>query len=317
MKKANFMFLVIAAMALMLSAGGVSLGCAADIAAPKDYPKKDIYVIVPFPAGGGTDITARGFLKVAEKYIKAKFLVTNVSGSGGWAGWHQSLAAKHDGYNLSLLTINMFTSSGTANHWKHFTPLATLSRYPTTISVPASSDIRTLADLIKKAKEKPGGIRFGNDGLGALDHIYAQKFMEMAGIKVSFVPYRGGGETIAAAIGGNIDALTCNTPEVAGRDDIRILALMADERMPKMPGVPTMKELGYDIVVTRFRTMGIQADAPKAVIDYLESVFAKTARDPEWLKYAESVNAEPYYLNRADSITYFDHMAALLTPPKK
>jgi tripartite-type tricarboxylate transporter receptor subunit TctC len=281
-----------------------------DVPAPDGYPRKDINVIIPFPAGGGTDITGRGFLKVAEKYIKARFLVTNVGGAGGWAGWQQSLAQPHDGYNLALLTVNMFTDSGTNKTYKDFTPIGTVSRYPTVIAVAASSDILTLDDLIKKAKDNPGDLRFGMDGINGTDHLSAQKFEKLAGLKFKYVPYRGGGETIAAALGGNVDALTCNSPEAGPRSDMRILAVMDDQRLGSLPDVPTMKELGYDVVLTRFRTMGIQADAPAPVIGYLESVFAKAAADPEWLKWADSVHAEPYYMNRADSIQYLEEMYA-------
>jgi tripartite-type tricarboxylate transporter receptor subunit TctC len=280
---------------------------------PAGYPSKNINVIVPFSAGGGTDITARGFLKAAEKYIGVQFLVTNVEGSGGWAGWHQSLAQPHDGYNLSLMTINMFNDSGTENRYEDFVPLATLSRYPTTISVNAESDIFTIEDLIAKCKDNPGGLRFGVDGLGAFDHINVQKLEEMAGIKFSFVPYNGGAETMAALLGGNVDAITVSTPEVTVRgEDMRAIALMSDERHPKLPDTPTLEEKGYDIQGTRFRTMGAQKDVPEEILNYLEEIFAITAEDPEWLEYADSINADPYYLDRADSQVYLDEMAIVV-----
>ena len=293
--------------------GGVCSAQAAD-KGPGGFPKKDFTCIVPFAAGGGTDIAARGFLKVAEKYIDAKFLVTNVTGAAGWNGWTQSLAAEHDGSNLVILTINLFMDSGTGKTYKDFTPLAALSVYPTVVGVAANSEFKTLDDIIKKAKANPGSLRWGVEGMRGVDHISCIKFAKEAGIDVRFVPFKGGAETIGAALGGNVDVFTANTPETAGRDDLRHIAIMQEERMPSLSDVPTMKELGYDVVVTRFRILGTQADVPADILAYLEAAFEKAAKDPEWINYANSVKAEPRYMNRAQSQAYLDEMYEVVAP---
>ena len=271
-----------------------------------NYPKKNISVIVPFAAGGGTDLTGRGFLNVAEKYTNRKFLVTNVTGSGGWAGWQQAAAEDADGYTLSLITINILTDNGGDLTYKDFIPLATLSRYPNVFAVPATSSITSTDELIAAAKE--GVIHVAVDGLDNVDHRNAQKFAKMAGIELQYIPFNGSGESIAAALGGNVEVVLCNTPEVAGRDDMRILNVWSDERLEALPDVPTLKEQGYDIVVTRFRTLAAPQGTPDEALDYLENVFAQTAVDQEWLDYANQMNAEPDYLNRADSEAYLDQM---------
>lgn len=312
MRKALRMVLAAVAVTTLL-AGGLSSAQAAS-AGPGGFPKKDISVVVSFAAGGGTDVTARGFLKTAEKYIDAKFLVSNITGATGWNGWMQSLAAPKDGYNLTVLSINLFMESGTGKSYKDFVPLAAMSVYPTVIAVPASSDIKTLDDLIKTAKANPDTLRWGLDGLRGVDHVNSVKFAETAGFKVKYVPFKGGAETIAAALGNNIDVFTANTPETAGRDDIRTLALMSEERLPHMADVPTMKELGYDIVVTRFRILGTQAGVPADILAYLDGVFQKTSADPEWLAFANSIKAEPYSMNMAQCIEYLDKMNDVVSP---
>lgn len=273
-----------------------------------DYPKRNINVIVPFAAGGGTDLTARGFLNVAEKYAGAKFLITNVTGSGGWAGWQQVLAEDADGYTLALVTINVFTDSGTELTYKDFTPLATLSRYPTVYAVPVDSEIQTIADLVSAAEANPGGLRVAVGGIDDVDHINSRKFEELTGTSFAYVPYNGGAESIAAALGGNVDIVVCNTPEIAGRDDMRVLSVWADERLATLPDVPTMKEEGYDIVVTRFRSLAAPADTPEDVLSFLEDIFAETANDPDWLEYANSISAEPDYMDRKATEEYLDQM---------
>lgn len=285
---------------------------AAAEAAELDYPKKDISVIIPFAAGGGTDLTGRGFLNTAEKYTGARFLVTNVTGSGGWAGWQQTAAEDADGYTLALITINILTDSGTDLTYKDFVPLATLSRYPTVFAVPADSDIHSIAELKAAAEAAPGSLRVAVGGIDDVDHINAKKFEEMAGVQFSYVPYNGGAESISAALGGNVEVVVCNTPEVAGREDMRVLSVWADERLATLPEVPTMKEEGYDIVVTRFRSLAAPAGTPEEILDYLEEAFAKTAEDSEWMEYANSINAEPDYLNRADSEAYLDQMNSIV-----
>ena len=305
---------VVGALALTLFiAGSAAFAQAAD-KGPGGFPQKNITAVVPFAAGGGTDIAARGFLKTAEKYIDAKFLVTNVTGAAGWNGWTQTLATDHDGYNLVILTINLFMDSGTGKTYKDFTPLAALSVYPTVVAVAANSEFKTLDDIIKKAKANPGTLRWGVEGMRGVDHVSCVKFAKEAGIDVRFVPFKGGAETIGAALGGNVDVFTANTPETAGRDDLRHIAIMQEERMPSLSDVPTMKELGYDVVVTRFRILGTQADVPQEILAYLESAFEKAAKDPEWLNYANSVKAEPRYMNRAQSQAYLDQMYEVVAP---
>ena len=312
MKKTMYYTVAAAALAMLLL-GGVAPAHAAD-KGPDGFPKKNITCIVPFAAGGGTDIAARGFLKVAEKYIDTKFLVTNITGAAGWNAWTQSLGAPRDGYNLVLLTINLFMPNDTGKTYKDFTPLAALSVYPTVIAVTANSEFKTLADIIKKAKANPGTLRWGVDGLNGVDHVKSMQLAKDAGIDIRFVPFKGGADTIAAALGGNIDVIVANTPETAGRDDLRHIAIMQEERVPTLSDVPTLKELGYNIVVTRFRIMGTQADVPAPILAYLENVFEKAGKDPEWINFANSVKADPRYMNRKQSQTYMDQMFEVMAP---
>jgi tripartite-type tricarboxylate transporter receptor subunit TctC len=299
--------------------GSSSQPVAADgLAPPSGYPSKNIDVIVPFAAGGGTDLTGRGFLTVAEKYINAKFLVTNVTGAGGWAGWQQSAANPADGYNLALITINLFMPSTAAITYKDFVPLATLSRYPTVFAVPKTSNIKTVADLIKEAKANPNKLRVAVAGLvNDLDYASAVKFAAMVDVKLNYVPYNGGAESLAAALGGNVEIVICNTPEVAGRDDMRILAVWAEERLPSLKEIPTMREEGYDIVVTRFRSLAVPKGTPESIIKYLVEVFRKTGVDPDWLKYADQIKAEPDYLDDVQTAAYLEEVAVKVAEATK
>ncbi|MDR1316723.1 MAG: tripartite tricarboxylate transporter substrate binding protein [Spirochaetales bacterium] len=285
---------------------------------PAGYPSKNVTVIVPFAAGGGTDLTGRGFLTTAEKYMKTKFLVTNVTGAGGWAGWQQSVADPADGYNMALITVNLFMPTTADITYKDFIPLATLSRYPTVFAVPQTSNINSVAGLIQEAKANPSKLRVAVAGLvNDIDYASAVKFAAQVDIKLNYVPYNGGAESIAAALGGNVDIVVCNTPEVAGRDDMRILAVWAEERLPSLKDIPTMREEGYDVVVTRFRSLAVPKGTPEPIIKYLVEVFRKTAVDPDWQKYADQIKAEPDYLDDVQTAAYMEEMAVKVAEAAK
>ncbi|MCC8026153.1 MAG: tripartite tricarboxylate transporter substrate binding protein [Clostridium sp.] len=268
---------------------------------PGDYPGKDITVIVASGAGGGTDITARAFLQVAEKYTPVKFLVSNISGGGGWTAWRECLAGDSDGYTLAVTLIGMFADSGSGDTWEDFTPLCNMTAYPRSFVTTPDSDIQTVEDLVAMMKENPGSVRLAIDGLGATDHLAAQKFEEMAGVKFAYVPFTGFAEDAAALLGGNVE-LTCGgVPDYATRTDLKPLAIWGPKRIEQWPDVPTMQELGYDLSVMSFRGLGVKNDVPQEIKDYLSQVFEKAANDPEWIKVAKETNLYPYYLNSADS----------------
>ena len=303
MKKIIAMLLMSIIVVMSVSAGGARGG---------EYPTRDFRVIVPFAVGGGTDLTARGFLRYAETHTNRRFLVTNITGAGGWAGWRQSAAEPADGYNLVLLTINVFINPDESVTFRDFIPLATLSRFPTVFAVPANSEMRTIADFVRIARANPGTLRVAVGGLvNDIDHQSAMKFAAMEDLQLNYVPFGGGAESIAAALGGNVDVVVVNTPEVAGREDMRVLAVWSEERIASMPDVPTMREEGYDIVVSRFRALGVPRGTPDHAVRYLVELFRTTAAMPEWLTHANFINAEPDYLDDVDSVTYMELMSIL------
>lgn len=275
-----------------------------------NYPNKPINLIVTWGAGGGTDVTARAFVKEAEKHIGQTFLVNNVTGGGGSVGWQQVKASPADGYTLTVLTIDILNHSVKADQTKlsyeDFIPVANMSKYPSIIAVPADSKYETFKDLLEDAKANPGKVRIGNGGLGKDNHQIALSVEDATGAKFNHVPFDGGAPAIAAALGGNIEGLISNPPEAGGRPDMKILVQFGPERSPDLPNVPTALELGYNIVGESFRMIGVPKDTPKEIINFLEEKFKLASEEEAWKEFAEKSKASPFYLDVAESQKLLD-----------
>ena len=269
----------------------------------ENYPEKDIDVIVTWSSGGGTDITARQFLKAAEEETEASFLVRNVTGGAGAVGWNEARQSDADGYTLTVLTADILIHSANEANvtLSDFEPIALMSQYPAVIAVSADSEWDTLDEFLASAEEE--SLSIANDGLGQNDHLTALQLQEEAGLANPFdhIPFDGGAEGIAAVLGGNVDATISNVPEIANRSDMKVLAIFAQEENAEMPDTPIIKDYGMDIDAGSFRMIGAPAGTPEASLAYLDEVFESAYNSPTYLDFAEESNLSPQYMNREDA----------------
>lgn len=277
-----------------------------------NYPTKPISVIVPWGAGGGTDVTARGLLKVAEKYVGTSFVVTNVTGGAGSVGWVASKNAKPDGYSLVVLTADLLTHSVKKNSglsYSDFVPVINMSKYPACLAVAVDAPWKDLASFIEDARKNPGKIRVGNSGLGGTNHQAVLMLEDVTGTTFGHVPFKGGADSIAAVLGGNIEATLANTPEIAPRPDMRMLVQYASgKRNSSAPDVPTLKELGYAVELESFRMLGVLKDTPAEIVSFLEAKFKQAWDDPEFQELAEKGKLSPDYLDVTSSKSLLGNM---------
>jgi len=291
-----------------------ALGLLAGAGASAAYPEKPIQLIVPYGAGGSTDLLARAVAQVAPKYFPQPVVVVNKGGGGGIPGRVEVVRAKPDGYTLLFgwgsgedlvvphqrkLPYDLFTD---------FETVCRLSIHSIALAVPASSPHKTLADLVKAAKGKEY-VTASVSTKGASVDVTFLLFGKAAGIKVNTIPGAGGADAITKLVGGHVDFGGGHPSEIlphmkAGR--LRALAVALENRDGSIPDVATFKEQGFD-VVTAGSVKGVAAPkgTPKEVIAYLEKKFQEIANDAEFRKIMGDLGQPVDYMNAADYKAWF------------
>ena len=220
----------------------------------QNYPSKPIRLVVPFPAGGPTDIVARPLAVLLGENLKQQVIIDNRGGAGGSIGADLVAKSAPDGYTLLMGTVGTNAINGSLykqlayDTIKDFTPIALVASAPVVIVVNPSTNINTLADLVKEAKAKPDTIGFGSAGNGTPGHLTGALFETTSQIKMKHIPYKGSAPAMTDLIGGQIpvmfDPIQSAIAHInSGR--VRPLAVTSKNRSPLLPNVPTVAELGY------------------------------------------------------------------------
>lgn len=287
---------------ILLVAGGLTAVSAAD------YPARPITLIVPFAAGGGTDIGTRIIAKTAEKYLPKPFVVQNIDGGGSEVGVSQMVRSKPDGYTISgfnsasvtLTTMRKASYDAVTD----ITPICLVVSDPRLFAVRADdARFKTAQDFLQYAKDNPEQLTIGTSGAGTSGHLSIIVMNQAAKIKAKPVHFGGAGESRAAFLGGHIDALAQTYGEVFGMlkdGKVKIIAVATDARMPELPEVPTFKEIGVDLVISSNRGFAAPAGTPKEVVATLEEAFRKASADPEYLAQMAKMGLPAKFLNSAD-----------------
>ncbi|WP_395712184.1 Bug family tripartite tricarboxylate transporter substrate binding protein [Reyranella sp.] len=262
-----------------------------DEACAADWPDRPITLIVPFPAGGGSDLFARPIAARMATALSQTIVVDNRSGAGGTIGTAVAARAVPDGYTLLLgdtglvYAPTIYQKPG-FDFGRDFAPLSALARVPYVLVVnPARLDVSTLAEFIVAARKAPGGIDIGSAGVGTLTHLAIGLFEERTGVRLNHVPYRGGAPMLQDLLAGQISAAFVLSGVVAPHvadGKLRGLAIANRRREPILANVPTMHEAG----VKELRTaiwFGLFAPAatPGPILDRLHGAAQNALRDPE------------------------------------
>jgi len=258
-----------------------------------DYPERPITLVVPFPAGGTTDIAARTIAQAMGPILGQTVVVDNRSGAGGNIGMGVVKRAPADGYTIGMGTIgtqsiNQFLYKDMPfNPEKDFTPLALVLSTPNVIAVRADSDIKSLKDLIAKAKGGKGkGVSYASPGIGSSVHLTGAYLEKLAGMEMLHVPFRGVSASMPALVGGQVDVLMDNLPSTLSqlKDGTRVrgLAVTSAQRSPSLPDVPTVAESGLpgmDVTAwfALYAPAGIPADVEKRLISAVEKALKTDA----------------------------------------
>jgi len=267
-----------------------------------DFPTKEVQIIIPYAAGGATDLIFRALAATTGKYLGKAVIVVNRPGGGGTVGVTEAAQAKPDGYTL-LSAITPLTilphQVKTTFTYKSFDPIINVVKDPGMFLVRSDSPWKNLHEFLDYAKKNPEMITVGNSGAGGGVHLIALAFEKRAGVKFNHIPFAGGGPSVTALLGGHINAVSVSPPEgiehvKAGK--LRIIALFAEKRFDLFPDVPTVKEQGVDFVMGQWRGLAAPKGTPPDVIKKLHDAFKKGMEDPVFVKNAKDMVVNLSYL---------------------
>jgi tripartite-type tricarboxylate transporter receptor subunit TctC len=257
------------------------------------WPAKPIRMVVPFPAGGGTDIITR---ELTNKLTGSgyNFVIDNKPGSGGNLGVDAGAKSAPDGYTFvmgqtSNLAINpTLYAKLPYDPVKDLTPISLVASSPLVIVASANSPYKTLADVVKAAKAKPGSVNFASSGNGTVAHLTAESFQRQAGITLTHIPYKGAAQGVTDVISGEVQLYVSSIPTLIGHirtGKMRPLAVTSLKRVADLPDVPTVSESGYKgfEAVTWFGVLG-PARLPKEIVLKLNADINRALKDPALAK---------------------------------
>jgi tripartite-type tricarboxylate transporter receptor subunit TctC len=255
-----------------------------------DFPTRTITIVVGVAPGGVTDITTRQYAEVVSKNVGQNIVIENKPVGGGAVAAASVQNARPDGYTLLTVVGSQFASLPAMGRTgydpvKGFAPITLLFRLPTLLVVPYSSPVKSMADLLALGKKKPGGILMGSPGAGSPGHLMAAKISMGTHTPMQFVHYRGGAPVMADLIAGRLDFSMASYNSARSNMDaknLRAIAVDADERLPALPNVPTLKEEGLaQYHVGDWFGLLAPAGTPKPIIDKLNHEFVRAAHTPE------------------------------------
>lgn len=264
------------------------------------YPEQPISYLIAFSPGGESDITARFQQKYLEEELGVNMLISYKTGGGGAVCWAELARAKPDGYTIAGVnephTILQPLQGDPGFKTEELTRIACFQYTPCSVIVRQDSPFKTMQDLIEYAKEHPKTLTIGGTGTWASTHFTYLLLSKQAGIDLVYVPFAGSGQTKAAILGGHV-SVTIGHPTHAVQlgTAVRQLAMASDERVPAFPDVPTLKELGYDIVEGSYRGVCAPPGTPKEIVDILDSAFKKVNENPEFIAQMEPLGFSLLY----------------------
>ncbi|CCU78931.1 Tricarboxylate transport protein TctC [Halanaerobium saccharolyticum subsp. saccharolyticum DSM 6643] len=277
-------FVLMALLVLSLSSGVIAA----------DYPNKTITLMVPFSAGGGTDVIARLFAPYLEEELDESIAILNKPGSNAEVGITWLYNQDPDGYSIGFTNLPHFVSNPLMRETQYsidaYQPLINLVTDPGVIAVKADDDrFPDLESFVKFAEENPGSLTIGNSGIGGDDHIATLMLQDRTGAKFTPVPFTGAAPNRTALLGGHIMAAAINASEAVQfveSGQMRVLGVMSEKRYGDLPDVPTFKESGYNVISGSSRGISLLKGVSDEKLQILADAARKAAKNPEFIEKA-------------------------------
>ena len=260
-------------------------------AAHAQYPTKPIKIVVPFPAGGTTDILARAVAADLQKAFGQAVVVENKAGAGGNIGSDSVAKSSPDGYTLLMGTVGTHAINVSLypkmpyDAVKDFAPVSLVAGVPNVLVASPSFPVNSVKDLVDAAKKAPDKITFASSGSGTSIHLSGELFKQLAGVQMTHVPYKGSSAALPDVISGQVNVMFDNAPSVIQHirgGKLKAVAVTSDKRSPALPGVPTIAESGLPgFEASSWFGVLAPAATPKDIVDKLSGAIAKSLQTPE------------------------------------
>jgi tripartite-type tricarboxylate transporter receptor subunit TctC len=281
------------------------------------WPTRPVRLVVPFPPGGTADLLGRLAAREVETRIGQPVVVENRAGAGGAVGSEAVARAAGDAHLLVLSNIASQAIGPAVNRnitydsARDFTHVGLIAAVPSASAVSAAGPFRTLADLLDRAKGRPGAVRFASNGVGTSSHVKLELLKRAAGVDITHVPYRGSAPAVADIIGGQVEGLIAAVPDIGNNDRLRLLAVTAPSRAARWPDVPTVAELNFpSLVASNWFGLSGPAGMPPEAVQAVNAALLAGLNTPEMAERLATLGAAP---NRMSAQEYGAMVTAEVT----
>ena len=282
------------------------------------FPEDNLTVIIPWGAGGRTDIAARVWAPFLEQELGQTVIVSNLPGAGGVSGSNALIRETPDGYTFGVLSISLNLAQWTKIppfEMHRLEPVCMIFASPMSLTVSADSPWETLQDYLDYVEANPGTVLHSASGSGTSQHVISAAFHRTAGLDVIFVPYDGDGPAALAVANKEVQA--AGSPMIAlgpylEAEEIRVLGLSSPQRSPLFPDIPTFREQGIDFALESFDGIYVPEGTSEDVIKVLEEAFGRMAENPEFIEAMHQIYYEVAFMPRAEFTEFLDETNAML-----
>jgi tripartite-type tricarboxylate transporter receptor subunit TctC len=288
-------------------------------AAQTTFPVKAITLIVPFPAGGRTDLTARAIAEAMKDDLRQPVVIVNKPGASGVLGAKEVSGSAADGYTLGLFSTGFLTTQYTVTtptNVNDYDLVALVNHDPAAVAASAASGWTSLTQVIAAGKAKPRSIKVGiNPGNSA--HVFAGAFAKATGLDVIYVPFKGGSDRAAAIAGGHIDLdfdIVAPMKPLMEAGKLSVLGVAAERRVDLYPQIPTWREQGVDLTIYSWHGVFAPKGTPAPVIAVVESSLQRISKNPQFLAQMKKLLLGVRYMGRQEFANFFAEQDALMKP---
>jgi putative tricarboxylic transport membrane protein len=282
-------------------------------------PTRPVEAVVHTGPGGGSDLLARAVALMIEKenLLPVRLQVVNKTGGGGAVAAAYLAEKKGETHTIGFFTgvwlTNPLVSAEAKVSLRDLTPVARLVLEPALIAVKADAPYKTLAEFVNAAKQKPGELKQSGGSITSRDNVVRQQLQKASGARWQFISFPGGGERIAALLGGHVNMMVIE-PAEAGEHiragNMRVLAQVSDTRLSGFPGVPTIREAGFNVTpVPQVRGVVAPPGIPRESVAYWEGVFKRLTQTGSWKKFLADNQFEDGYQNAADLTKFYEEFS--------